>query len=270
MPTAGVNGQELHYLQRGEGEPLLLIQGMSGTHLSWGEEFLALLERDFALTIFDNRGVGHSSRVEEPFSIADMADDTAGLLDALGIDRAHVLGISMGGMIAQQLALRHAGRIRTLALGCTYSGGPGSARTSDAIGARLAQAWLSGDREQAIRTGWEVNVSPAFAASEERYAAFRENVLAARVALAVIMLQAQAIGGHDVAARLGDIDVPTLVIHGDRDEMLPVENGRMIAARIPGARLEVLEGVGHMFWVEEPARSAELIREHARAAAAAG
>ncbi|HEX8119688.1 MAG TPA: alpha/beta fold hydrolase [Solirubrobacteraceae bacterium] len=270
MPTADVNGQRLHYLQRGEGEPLLLIQGMSGTHLSWGEEFLGLLERDFALTVFDNRGVGNSSRVDGPFSIADMADDAAGLLDALGLERAHVLGISMGGMIAQQLALRHGERIRTLTLGCTYSGGPGSARTSDAIGARLAESWMSGDRERAIRTGWEVNVSPAFASSEERYARFRESVLGARVALAVIMLQMQAIGGHDLAERLADIDVPTLVIHGDRDEMLPVSNGRMIASRIPGARLEVLAGVGHLFWIEQPERSAELIREHARAAAAAG
>ncbi|HEV2815014.1 MAG TPA: alpha/beta fold hydrolase [Solirubrobacteraceae bacterium] len=269
MPTATVAGRELHYFQRGEGEPLLLIQGLTGTHLSWGDEFLDALARDFGVIVFDNRGVGNSSRVDEPFSIADMADDAAGVLDAVGVDRAHVLGVSMGGMIAQQLALRHADRIRTLTLGCTYSGGPGSVRTSDAVGLRLAEGWMSGDRERALRTGWEVNVSPDFAADEERYARFREAALGARAALAVIMLQVQAIGGHDVAARLGEIAAPTLVVHGDLDEMLSVENGRMIAAKIPGARLEILEGVGHLFWIEQPERSAGLIAEHARTQAAA-
>src|SRR5918997_348105 len=153
MPTANVNGQELHYLQRGEGEPLLLIQGMSGTHLSWGDEFLEALEPEFSLTYFDNRGAGKSSRVDDPFSIEDMADDAAGLLDAVGIERAHVLGISMGGMIAQQLALKHPERLRTLTLGCTYPGGPGSALIPEDNAKRLFAAWSSGDREHAIRTG---------------------------------------------------------------------------------------------------------------------
>ncbi|MDQ3741042.1 MAG: alpha/beta hydrolase [Actinomycetota bacterium] len=270
MPTANVNGQELHHLQRGEGEPLLLIQGMSGTHLSWGDEFLDLLARDFAVTYYDNRGMGESSRVEDPFTIVDLADDAAGLLDALGIERAHVLGVSMGGMIAQQLALRHPERILTLTLGCTYPGGPGSELTPPENGRRLLDAWTSGDRERAVRTGWEINVSPAFAADDDKYARFREAVLGAKAALSVIRLQAQAVGGHDVLDRLGELEMPTLVIHGDLDGMLPVTNGRLIASRIPGARLEVMEGVGHLFWIEQPERSAALVAEHARAAAAAG
>jgi 3-oxoadipate enol-lactonase len=267
MPTANVNGQELHYLQRGEGEPLLLIQGLSGTHLTWGEEFLEILERDFALTVFDNRGVGKSSRVTEPFSVADMADDAAGLLDALGLERAHVLGISMGGMIAQHLTLRHPGKVTTLTLGCTYSGGAGSATTSEAVARRLTEGWSSGDREKAIRTAWEVNVSPSFAGGKEQFRTFRENALGARVALEVIMLQVQAVGGHDVLDRLGEIETPTLIIHGELDEMLPVANGRLIASKIPGARYEEFEDVGHLFWVEEPERSAALIRDHAQVAA---
>ena len=270
MPTANVNGQELHYLQRGEGEPLLLIQGLAGTHLTWGEDFLEILERDFALTVFDNRGVAGSSRVTAPFSVADMADDAAGLLDALEIERSHVLGISMGGMIAQHLALRHPDRLTTLTLGCTYSGGPGSQTSGERVRSRLIEGWSSGDREKAIRTAWEVNVSPSFARGEDRYATFRENALGARVALEVIGLQLQAVGGHDVLDRLGEIETPTLVVHGELDEMLPVANGRLIASKIPGARYEELDGIGHLFWVEEPERSAALIREHARAAAAAG
>jgi 3-oxoadipate enol-lactonase len=181
-----------------------------------------------------------------------------------------VLGISMGGMIAQELALRSPEMVATLTLGCTSAGGPGSFVTSPEVGGRLAAAWSSGDRELAIRTGWEVNVSPSFALDEAEYAAFRDRALRARAPLALIALQMQAIGGHDVSARLGDIRAPTLVIHGDGDVMLAVENGRLIASKIPGARLEILEGVGHLFWVERPRRSAELIRENARRRPLAG
>ena len=130
MATASVNGHDLHFEQRGAGEPLLLIMGMSGTHLTWGEPFLELLARDFEVTVFDHRGVGRSSRTEPGYAIADLADDAAGLLEELGLESAHVLGISMGGMVAQELALRHPGRVRTLTLGCTYSGGEGSALAS--------------------------------------------------------------------------------------------------------------------------------------------
>jgi 3-oxoadipate enol-lactonase len=267
MGMATVNGHEFHHLTRGSGEPLLLIMGMSGTHLSWGEPFLTQLERDFEVTTFDNRGVGKSSRAEAGYSIADLADDVAGLIEQLGHETMHVLGISMGGMIAQELALRHPARIRTLTLGCTYSGGEGSALTTPETFQRLAAGWQSGDRELALRTGWEINVSATFAQDEEAFAAFRQAALDLPVPVPVIMGQVQAIGQHDTAARLGDITAPTLVIHGTDDEMLPVSNGRMIAERIPGAKLEIFDGVGHLFWVEQPERAAELLREHARAGA---
>jgi 3-oxoadipate enol-lactonase len=269
MPTASVNGHDLHYEQRGEGEPLLLIMGMSGTHLTWGEPFLQLLERDFRVTIYDHRGVGKSARTDPGYSIADLADDAAGLLGELGLESAHVLGISMGGMVAQELALRHPQRVRTLTLGCTYSGGEGSALTTPEVGQRLVASMQSGDRERALRTGWEVNVSKGFAADAEQFAAFRQAALDLPVPVPVIMGQMQAIGGHDTLARLGELTVPTLVIHGTEDQMLPVANARLIADRIPGAALEIFDGVGHLFWVEEPERSADLIRAHARAGAAA-
>ena len=259
----------LFHVRRGAGEPLLLIQGMSGSHRHWGEPFLAELERHFDLIAYDHRGVGTSPRAEAPFTIAELADDAAGLLDELGLESAHVLGISMGGMVAQELALLHPGRLRTLTLGCTYAGGPDGALTDPALFGRLADAMRSGDREQAIRAGWEINVSEAFAADEERYRSFRETALEAPVAVAVIMLQLQAIAAHDTSARLGEIDAPTLVVHGREDRMLPVTNAEPIARAIPGARLEILDGVGHLFWIEEPARSAALVREHALAGAAA-
>ena len=267
MAHATIHGHEIHYVQRGEGEPLLLIQGMSGTHLSWGEPFLRELERDFAVTAYDHRGIGRSGRVTDPFSIADLADDAARLLDRLELDSAHVLGISMGGMVAQQLALRHPDRLRTLTLGCTYAGGEGSSLTDPAVFGRLSESWQSGDRDRILRAGWEINVSSRFAGDEEAFAAFRAAALELPVSMKVIMAQLHAISAHDTSAHLRDIAAPTLVIHGDEDQMLGVDNGRAIASRIPDAKLEVLEGVGHLFWVEEPARSAQLIREHALVAA---
>jgi pimeloyl-ACP methyl ester carboxylesterase len=262
-----VAGRRLFHQRRGAGEPLLLIQGMSGTHLAWGEPFASDLERDFDVVAYDHRGIGRSDRVDDPFSIVDLAEDAAGLLDALGWETAHVLGISMGGMVAQELALRHPERVRTLALGCTYCGGPGSALAPDATIGRLSAGMTSGDRELAIRTGFEVNVSAAFAAQAGAYDAFRAMAEALPAPVPVIMLQMQAIAQHDTSARLPSLDVPTIVVHGDEDQMLPVQNGRLIASLIGGSRLEILEGVGHMFWWEQPIRSAELVRAHALAGA---
>jgi 3-oxoadipate enol-lactonase len=266
MSHLTVDGRRLFHHRSGVGEPLLLIQGMSGTHLSWGEPFATDMARDFDLVAYDHRGIGRSDRVDDPFSIVDLAQDAAGLLDELGWERAHVLGISMGGMVAQELALRHPERVRTLALGCTYCGGPGSALSPQSTLERLTAGMLSGDRERAIRTAFEVNVSAAFAAQDGAYALFRTMAKSLPAPVPVIMMQMQAIAAHDTSARLPSLAAPTLVIHGDEDEMLPVQNGRLIASLIPDAQLEILAGVGHMFWWEQPARAAELVRAHALAA----
>ena len=261
MPSAELaTGPTVNYVRRGSGEPLLLIQGMGGNHLSWGEPFLAELERDFDLVAYDHRGVGRSSRVTDPFSIVELADDAAALLDELGWDTAHVVGISMGGMVAQELALRHPDRIRTLTLGCTYCGGEGSALTSNEVFSKLAEAMMSGDPDRAIATSYEVNVSPGYGADKSAYATFYEMATALPTAVPVIMLQAQAVQAHDTLERLGEIKVPTLVVHGTVDEMLPFSNAVLIASRIPGAQLERLDEVGHMFWWEQPERSAAAIR----------
>ena len=240
-----------------------MIMGMSGTTLSWGEPFLEHLRQDFETIVYDHRGVGKSSAMEEPFTIAQLAQDAAGLLAALEIDSAHVVGISMGGMVAQELALAHPARVRTLALGCTYSGGEGSSLSSPEVIQRLTEAMMSGDRERAIRTGWEVNVSATFADDENAYATFLANGLERAVALPVVMAQMQAIAGHNTLARLPQLTMPTLVVHGTADQMVPVENGRLIASHISGSRLEIFDGIGHLFFWERPERSAELVREHA-------
>jgi pimeloyl-ACP methyl ester carboxylesterase len=235
--------------------------GMSGNLRHWGEPFLTELERDLDVIAYDHRGTGRSSRVTAPFSIADLADDAATLLDALELESAHVVGISMGGMVAQELVLRHPGRVRTLGLGCTYAGGEGSALAEPGVVQMLTESMLSGDRELAIRTGWEVNVSAAYASDPDRYAAFVEVARERPTAVAVIMAQMHAIASHDTSARLSEIETPTLVVHGTADRMIPVANAELIARGIPGARLEILDGVGHLFFWELPERSAQLVRE---------
>ncbi len=268
MALVRVGEIELDVERGGSGPPLLLIMGMSGTALHWGEPFLRDLRRDFDVIAYDHRGVGASTRLgEERLTIPAMAADAAGLIEALGLDAVHVTGISMGGMIAQELALSFGERVRTLTLGCTYCGGPGSALAGEDVMRRLSEAMMSGDRELAIRTGWEANVSRAFAARDEQWQAFAAIAAQRAVAVPVVMSQMQAILTHDTSARLPSLQMPTLVIHGTDDEMLPVSNGRLIASLIPGARLEILDGVGHLFFWERPERSAELVRENAAVAA---
>jgi 3-oxoadipate enol-lactonase len=262
MPLARTGEIELSYDRVGDGPPLLLIMGMSGTKHHWGDVVLEELRRDFDTITYDHRDCGDSTRTGKPFTIADLAEDAAGLLAALEVDSAHVMGISMGGMVAQELALAHFERIRALTLGCTYCGGAGSVLASKATMGRLAEAMASGDRERAIRTSWEVNVSPGFATNEEIYATFLQRGLRYGVAVPVIMEQMRAIVGHDTSARLPELGAPTLVVHGTLDEMVPVQNGRLIAGLIPDSRLEILEGIGHMFFLEEPQRTAQLVREH--------
>jgi 3-oxoadipate enol-lactonase len=263
VPKLSVAGTEVYYERRGSGEPLLLIQGLGGNSAHWGEAFLTQLEGDFDLIAFDNRGAGQSGSPSDDFTIADLATDTLGLLDALELERAHILGISMGGMVAQELALRAPDRVITLTLGCTSPGGTQARPTASEVVQELTAAVLSGNKERMLRTGYELVVSAQFAADPVNYAQFSETARRYPADIQLLMSQYAALNGHDVYGRLRGLTVPTLVIHGTADRMLDHINGDLIASMVPGARLELLDGVGHLFFVEEPERSAGLIREHA-------
>jgi 3-oxoadipate enol-lactonase len=213
VPTAGEPGAGLYYERAGDGEPLLLIQGMSGTRLSWGRPLLERLQRDFDCVVFDNRGIGDSDQVTDPFTTADLAADTAAVLDAVGWESAHVLGISMGGMIAQELALAEPARVRTLTLGCTYCGGPGSALMDPADFGPLVEAMASGNRDRVFRAMWDLNLSPGFRAAEteeSRFADFTAMAEALPARQRTVELQLQAIVAHDTHARLPQLEMPTL------------------------------------------------------------
>jgi pimeloyl-ACP methyl ester carboxylesterase len=266
MPTIEAAGTELYYERAGTGQPMLLIQGMSATHLTWGRPFLDALEPHFDRIVYDHRGMGRSGRAELPFTIADLAADALALLDALEVESAHVVGISMGGMTAQELALAQPDRVRTLTLGATYCGGPEGNLMAPEDVELLGAAMASGEPERVRRAMWEINLSPGFREDEGRYAAFVAMAEALPAPRAVVMEQMRACAAHDTSARLGQVTMPTLVVHGTADRLLRVSNGHQIAALL-AVEPTLLEGIGHMFWWEQPERSAELIREHAMAAA---
>jgi len=261
MPIADLGERSAFYVRGGRGEPLLLIQGMAGHHRMWGEPFLRLLREHFDVLAYDHRGIGESARADAEFSVADLADDAARLIRAAGWTDAHVLGISLGGMVAQELALNHPRLVRTLVLGCTFAG---AARNADAPGPlRMVEAIRTRDAELAVRTAFEVNVSPAFRERPGSFQEFRELSLSTRVPGPVVAMQLRAGLAHDTAARLPLVRARTLVVHGTADEMILAANAEHLAALIPGARLELMDGVGHLFWLERPGRCAELVREHA-------
>ncbi|MHB8491781.1 MAG: alpha/beta fold hydrolase [Solirubrobacteraceae bacterium] len=269
MPKVKSGEIELDYERSGSGEPLLLIMGMSGTYLHWDPGMLAELRRRFDVIVYDHRGVGSSARVSDPFSIGDLAGDAIGLLEALGVGESHVLGFSMGGMVAQELVLRRPDLARTLTLASTYCGGQGSEPARAATIQKLTKAMTSGDRELALRASWEVNVSQSYAEDAAAFARFAAVAERRRVAAVVVMEQMRAILGHDTSGRLGQIKLPTLVLHGTADGMVPVANARMIAGLIAGSRLELLEGAGHLFFWEAPEHAAQLISGHAAGGPAA-
>lgn len=258
------SGATLDVEVHGDGEPLLLIAGMSAHRDMWGPELLDALTPHFAVAVYDHRGIGGSSRAEGGFTIADLAADARGVLDGLGWDTAHVLGTSMGGMIAQELVLAAPDRVRSVVLGCTTAGGPGAV---DAPGARrLVEAIASRDAARVARTAFEVNLSPEFCSRPGEFERFTEFSARRKVPSAVVAYQALACSGHDTRDRLATIAVPTTVVHGEADEVIGVAEGDKLAGAITGATLERWPGVGHMFWWERPDQTAEVAIRAARSA----
>lgn len=269
MPSLTIDGTDIYYERRGAGEPLLLIQGLGGHSLHWGEGFLGALEDTLELVLYDHRGAGRSGELEVECTIAGLAEDAVAVLDALELDSAHVVGISMGGMVAQELVLNHPERVRTLTLGCSFPGGAEAKMTEQAVVGQIAEAVLSGDPERAVRIGYEIMIAPEFAADPANYKTYAEVAAQYPTPIPTLMGQLSAILAHDTSERLATIEAPTLVVHGTADRLLESVNGELLARLIPGARLELLDGAGHMFFWEQPERSAQLVRDHVAASARA-
>lgn len=242
---------KLHYESSGAGEPVLLVMGLGMAATGWWRTIPVLAER-LRVLAFDNRGCGRSERPRGPYTLAQMADDAAAVLDAAGEESAHVYGMSMGGMIAQELALRHSPRVRSLVLGASTAGGRHHVLPDEAT-LGFVRRRESMPAEEGVWASVPYNYGRA---TRERHAErIGEDVVQRlRFPLDPVGYRAQlaAAWGHDATNRLGRVVAPTLVLHGSEDRMVPVANGRRLAAAIPAARLEVLEGAGHLYQTDEP------------------
>lgn len=246
MPIARVGNVALAYYVDGGGSPVLCIMGLGGRGTDWNPAFIGGMAPRFQMIRFDNRGTGRSDRPDEAYSLDVMADEAIGILDALGRARAHVMGVSMGGMIAQLAALRHPDRVAHLALIATHAGGASVTPPTPA-----AMAVVVGDRSRPpadmVRESMTTITGPGFAARHpEAIDAIVANAVAQPTPPATFARQMQAIMTSDRSARLTDIRAPTLVIHGTDDPLVPYPNGERLAHEIPGARLITLPGCGHM------------------------
>ena len=257
MPhTAG--RPSLWYERRGSGAPLLLITGFGIS----GAVFEPVLDRyaeRFSCIVFDNRGSGRSQAPPRPTSMPELAADAVGLLDELGIASAHVYGVSMGGMIAQEVALRFPERVRGLVLGCTSPGGPRAVRPTVRELRVVAAAAAGAPRSPVDSTLAAVLFSERFRRDEPERAHFllehfRRHLPAAQGVAAQLLASVF----HDTVSRLDQVQAPTLVLHGERDVMAPLGNARMLAERIPNAELAIVPGAGHAYALERPDVSFDL------------
>ena len=241
----------LHWERTGSGPPVLLIMGLGLSGGAWWRT-VPVLARDLAVITFDNRGVGRSRALLHAYTTEAMADDARAVLDSAGVERAHVYGISLGGMVAQQLALRHPERVRSLVLGATHPGGPHTVRPDRDVVAFLRHR-LAMRHEEAAWGSVPFNYSErARAEHPDRIAADLAERLSHPFPVQAYRAQMWAGALHDCYDRLNRIAAPTLVVHGSEDRLIPVENGRLLAERIPGARLLELEGTGHLYPTEAP------------------
>ncbi len=257
MPFADNQGTKIYWDERGTGVPILLIMGLGYPSAMWHRTRPAL-STSYRTIALDNRGAGQSDVPPGPYSIALMASDAAAVLDAAGVPSAHVFGISMGGMIAQEFALRYPGRVQSLILGCTAAGGPNARRAEPAALEMLkASSWMS--REQAA----EAAIPFIYDAATPRHL-IDEDIARRRawpLNTAGYLSQLQAILAWESFSRLPQITTPTLVIHGKADRLVPPGNGELIAARIPGARLILLEHASHLFSTDQPDAAQKAIFE---------
>ena len=249
-------GAKIYWDELGQGTPVLLIMGLGYTSVMWHRTRPALAQR-YRTVAFDNRGVGLSDVPPGPYSIATMASDAAAVLDAAGITRAHVFGVSMGGMIAQEFALQYPARTRSLILGCTAAGGPSAVRAeSKVIDVLMARGMTPEQARDAILPYIYDAATPRDKIDED--IKVRQPWLPTP---AGYIAQLQAILAWESYSRIAQITAPTLVIHGKSDALVPPGNGELIAKRIPGARLVLLEHASHLFSTDQPEEANRQILE---------
>ena len=267
MPNAKVNDIELFYEARGEGDPLVLISGLGYPMWQW-HLMLPHLEKHFQVITLDNRGVGQSDIPAGPYTASMLAKDTVGLLDALGIDKAIVMGHSMGGFVAQAMALEYPERVNKLILASTNFGGPRHVPVTPEAMAVLSD--VTSDPVTRFKNGLVVSTAPGFA---ERQPELIQKWLDWRVANPLDMAGYQAQMGIGLALlaeaasfenKLPNISAPTLILFGAHDKVVPPANADLLAKQIAGSQIRILPDAGHFFPLEVPEEAAQAVIQFAK------
>ena len=260
MPRISVNGLKLYYEIEGDGEPVVLIPGFAAGRWIWFKQ-TSDLSRHFRVVVFDPRGVSASDKPEGSQTIGLLADDVAHLLQTIGIESAHIVGASFGGFVAQEFALKYPSMTRKLVLCCTSFGGPN--HVVPAPETLLALASTKGlNSEERMRANLLMAFTPEYVRTQ---VAEVDHVVQLRatneVPEHIYLSQLEAAIRFDVESKLDEIGIPTLVLSGDADVIVPVQNSRNLAAKIPGAELRIVTGGSHTFFIEQAAVFNQIVTE---------
>lgn len=254
-------GIEIAYWVFGEGAPLMLVTGLGTPAAQWGPLPTLLSEMGYQTIVVDNRDCGLSSGCDDFYTIADMADDAVAVLDKEGVDRTYLFGISMGGMIAQEILLNHPSKVTRAILMATTPGGAEHVSADPVFLSEIFGAAPDGDRVEWTKHILSELMGPGFG---QRAPDLIERAAHVRVEFgsneAQFARQWQAIMAFSSWDRLSRVQIPVMVIHGDADPLVPVGNGEKLAARIPGAELIKFPGVGHFVPMENPVDTLQLIQ----------
>jgi pimeloyl-ACP methyl ester carboxylesterase len=256
MSTTQVGSHTVYYDEFGAGHPLILISGLGSTRLGWWKQIEPFAKR-FRVINLDNRDAGDSGLGTGPYTIADMAEDVAGVVQNLNLGRAHIVGISMGGMIAQELAIRHSKLVDRLVLVSTTAGGPTAVNAKPEIAALLIPN-EGEDIETRVRRTFTAIAGEGYMA---KHPEDLDHIIKSSVAKPMSADSYQRQFGacllhfsQGTSGRLAEITAPTLVVHGDCDPLIPYPNGRFLSEHIRGARLATYPGVGHLSPIEAAER----------------
>lgn len=252
MPKVKINEINIYYEIQGQGPPLILIAGLGCASWLWFKQ-IPEFSKMFKIIVFDNRGVGQTDKPDIPYSIKLFAEDTIGLLSALDIQQAHVLGISMGGLIAQQMALEFPSIINKLILCATTHGGPHALP----IPQKIIDSMVENSRlapELVYRKNMALTFTANFPEShKEDFDYIINQLLINRQPAYAYQRQLMTFWNFNVEHRLNQIHCTTLIMSGDQDQIIPVKNSQLLHNKIPGSKLEIIENAGHLFNVEKAA-----------------
>jgi pimeloyl-ACP methyl ester carboxylesterase len=257
MPGANVNGTNIYYEVHGQGEPLVMIMGFGGGCRGWYFQ-VRVFKKHYSVIIFDNRGIGKSDKATEPYTIRTMASDTLGLMDYLGVARAHVLGMSLGSLVAQEIAIEHPERVDKLILACASIG----ETQEDDMHERMVKAFKvkegpDGVDLRSVNFEEAMDTVVALSFNKRLYRmllAPMSKVYVKMIGVDGHLRQIEAVMGYNTLDRLHRIKAPTLVLTGTADNIIPPKYSEQIASLIPNARLVRVEGGSHALNIEMRSR----------------